>query len=473
MIEYDDPYVRTLVLLAALAAGCGRVRFDDVDPTGDAAPSVDGSRDAAEPPAPQLITSSGVGGARFQDLAFHPDGSIGVVGDVGGEIQVGGKSLVRNGSDDMFMGVLESDGTARWLARIDASGIAGGRNVGWIGDTLFGGGFFSGTGRAIGNASAGSGQDVVTVRYGSDGTFMSSTNWGTSSNCQTRGLETSASRVVLTGIYNGAMDTGLGALPGTNGQDNGFVIAADPTGTVTHQRGFTSTSDFFVNDVALAADGSMCVTGRFNLNGSYGAGPVTVNMNGGLIAKYDAQLGLVWGRVLRQDAQGFGVAVAPNGDCIGVGVFTGTLQIDAESIPSAGDQDGFVVRFGAAAGELAWVRTFGGPMIDHAHGVVAHEGGIVVAGGFRATAMMLDGPRTAEGGADGFVTALDHDGVPVWTEIIGGSGTVYTSTGNIAIDPTHTRVGFTSAFEGEIRVGGITASSVDEDGMIVVLPLAR
>ncbi len=463
--------MRTLVLLAALAAGCGRVRFDDVDPTGDGAPGVDG--DGALPAPPQLITSSGPGDARFQDLAFHPDGSIGVIGDVGGELTVGGRTLVRNGADDLFMGVLESDGTARWLARIDASGTAGGRNVGWSGDTLIGGGFFAGTGRAIGNASAGSGQDVVTVRYGSDGAFVSATNWGTSSNCQGRGLEASASRVVLTGSYNGAMDTGLGALPPTNGQDNGFVIVVDSTGTVTHQRGFTSTSDFFVNDVALAADGSMCVAGRFNLNGSYGAGPVTVNMNGGLIAKYDAQLGLVWGRVLRQDAQGFGVAVAPNGDCIGVGVFTGTLQIDAEAIPSNGDQDGYIVRLGAAAGDLVWVRTFGGPMVDHAHGVVAHAGGVVVAGGFRATAMLLDGPRTAEGGADGFVTALDHEGIPVWTEIIGGSGTVHTGTGNIAIDPAHTRVGFTSAFEGEIRLGGSTATAVGEDGMLVVLPLAR
>ncbi|MEW9549012.1 alpha/beta hydrolase-fold protein [Nonomuraea sp. NPDC050783] len=166
----------------------------------------------------------------------------------------------------------------------------------------------------------------------------------------------------------------------------------------------------------------------------------------------------------------YGLAAAPDGGAYVAGYTKGALDG-----PNAGDKDALVARL-TPSGELAWLRQYGGPGEDKAHGVAADATSLYVAG---STTAALPG-TTALGGLDGWLAAFTAaDGGRAWATSAGGAGddrlnAVTVTTGGLAVA--------TGAVAGDVHTAAYTARgkrrwthtlatpAADEGAAVVPLP---
>ncbi|MFI7703544.1 alpha/beta hydrolase-fold protein [Nonomuraea sp. NPDC049480] len=107
----------------------------------------------------------------------------------------------------------------------------------------------------------------------------------------------------------------------------------------------------------------------------------------------------------------YGLAAAPDGGAYVTGYTKGALDG-----PNAGDKDAIVARL-TPAGELSWLRQYGGAGEDKAYGIAAGATTLYVTGSATAA---LPG-TTALGGLDGWLAAFTAaDGTRSWATTIGG-----------------------------------------------------
>lgn len=457
--------MRCCLAIALLLGGCGRWGFE----TGPDGGAPGGGEAGDVPPVePQVTPITGIGDQQVFDVALGPDGAVALIGGYATTASIGATTVTTAAaSNDLFLGVMEAGGTGRWLVTLGASTMGSGQNVAWDADAVIGGGYFAGTTSQIGPLSAGSGQDVVLLRYTSAGTLIGATGYGGSANTQLRGLDALGGTIAAVGVYSNTVDFGAGPLPSTSA-DNGFLVTGLATTPVHHA--FTASSDVFVNDVAFDPAGGVCITGRFVATTDFGGGPVSPGGSSGFVAKYDAGLGHRWVRVFGTSINGSAVAAAANGDCIAAGSSTEAISIDGLSTTSAGGDDVYVLRLEAAAGAASWLRTVTGALQDDVFGVeaVANDG-VAIAGRFAGTTSFAGQTVQAEGATDGYVMFLTGDGSLDRVEILGGSGSITSVVGGTGTDAAGTAVGVGLRFSGELRVGTTVITAADDDGAVVVV----
>jgi hypothetical protein len=97
--------------------------------------------------------------------------------------------------------------------------------------------------------------------------------------------------VLLTGEVEGQVDLGGGLLGGATGDSNTFLLELDSQGKYVDSRIFGLSGWDAGNDISLAADGSVVLTGLVNGNISFGLGLLTTT--GGQDA-FVAKMGPSW-----------------------------------------------------------------------------------------------------------------------------------------------------------------------------------
>jgi hypothetical protein len=164
----------------------------------------------------------------------------------------------------------------------------------------------------------------------------------------------------------------------------------------------------------------------------------------GFVVSLTSDGGYQWARTFGgsgRDRVG-GVSVAADGAIYAAGQFEQTVDFDPGPgqllRSSAGEIDEFLVAL-TPAGELAWVRTWGGPGTEYGTGHVAarSDGSLVVAGQFQQQADLDPGDgvdiRSSAGGDDVFVMVFDADGDRQWAATFGGAS--YDGVGRLAVGP--------------------------------------
>jgi hypothetical protein len=421
------------------------------------------------------VHATGPGADGLTDLAIDDGGSLALTGTFGSMLQIGGRTATSSASsgEDMVVTVIDPDGSARWLYASGATTIGIGTDVTWLPDgSLLAGGHFSGTLSDPSGVSSGSGQDVLRLQLSGDGQTIDARRFGGNQNVQLRGLAATATRSIMGGLYAGAVDFGDGPLP-TSGFDSGFLVVGDIAATGLSSRGLTGSEDVYVNDVALAADGSFCAGGRFRGTANFGSGPVSTvgPAASAWVGRYEADGSLRWLARLGSPALTGGLAIANNGDCIASGEFNGTIAIDGHTATTTGvGEDGWFARFDATTGAALWLRTFGGADVDRAYGVATFApDGIVVGGRFSGSADLDGLAVTSEGSSDAFIAGYDGAGARRWIALLQGDGTVEGSTrGRVATDPSGTRAGMALTFTGTLRVGERSWTADGTDGAAVI-----
>lgn len=460
--------LRAVAFVTCLSA-CGRLDFDPRD----------ADRGDLHEGGTQVVHATGPGIERLQDLAIDDSGSLALTGTFESMVQIGGRtatSIASNG-EDMLVTVIDLDGSARWLYASGASTIGIGHDVTWLPDgSLLAGGYFSGTLLDPSGVSSGSGQDALRLHFAADGQRLAARVFGGTQNVQLRGLAATATRSIMGGVYGGSVDFGDGVLP-SSASDSGFLVVSDAAGEGVSSRGLAGASDVYVNDVAIAADGSFCAGGRFAGTTDFGGGPIAPvgPAASAWVAKYEADGSLRWIATLGAPAGTGGIAVASNGDCIASGEFLGTIAIDGHTATAVGAEDGWFARFDVTTGAAAWLTSFGGAGSDLAYGVATYPpDGVVLAGRFSGSADLGGLAVTSEGSSDAFIAGYDGASRRQWLQLLQGEGTVDGRTlGRVATDPSGTRAGVAFDFTGTLRVGEDSWTADSTDGATVVVSIPR
>ena len=187
------------------------------------------------------------------------------------------------------------------------------------------------------------------------------------------------------------------------------------------------------NSLASSASGGILLTGRFVGDLPLGAaGTLSTKQPHAFVIRVGQDLAPTGARDIGGSgvAEGIAVAAIPSGaGFIVAGTFAGTLALPGQAaITTAGGPDIFVIRFDDA-GNVVWVRTFGGASDDVVSGVaVDDDDNVFVAGSYASPSIdfgggpLVNSDLGANGSHDVFLTHLGGDGRHLYSARFGDAG---------------------------------------------------
>jgi hypothetical protein len=360
--------------------------------------------------------AGGTSDVRGRSVAVAADGTVLVTGNFAGTAYFPTSAedsiaLTSAGSDDVFVAALnEDDSYFAWAQRAGSTSIDVGRSV----------------------AVAADGTVLVT------GYFQGTASFPTSAD----------ESIALTSP--GGLDVFVAAL---NEDDSYFAWAQRAGGTGADEG----------NSVAVAADGTVLVTGYFRGTAYFPAGAladdsIALTSNGSAADVFVAALNqddsyFAWAQRAGGTSSdvGLSVAVAADGTVLVTGRFAGTAYFptsadESIAMTSAGNNDVFVAALNEDDSYFAWAQRAGGTNSDVGLSVaVAADGTVLVTGYFDGTAYFPTSADdsialTATGGQyedDVFVAALNKDdSYFAWAQRAGGDTFVAGNSVAVARDGT-------------------------------------
>jgi hypothetical protein len=243
-----------------------------------------------------------------------------------------------------------------------------------------------------------------------------------------------AGNVYVVGCFGGLadFDPGDGVTQLSGGQQDGYLVKLSPSGELiwVKEVGGSGTDGLF--GVTLSDAGDIVVSGYADTQAAVDGIPLISTQRGGLVASFQPDGTLNWARVLpgNNGRNVTDVSVGPDGGIHGVGIFSGTMDLDpgpnSFQVVSAGVDDGFYFKLDAA-GDFLWGGRFGGPLEDWCYDMDVNAAGeMFLAGHFRGAATMGNGTDltniTAVTASDALIAKIDADGAVAWVHGIPGNG---------------------------------------------------
>jgi hypothetical protein len=181
-------------------------------------------------------------------------------------------------------------------------------------------------------------------------------------------------------------------------------------------------------DIVTDEYGNFYVTGFFQGTATFGEHTITTE--GGFdmfVVKYDSEGEALWAAGMGSIFLDYGISLAVDADqnVYVTGYFGETMDTDVGPITPVGLRDVFLAKYNAD-GQLAWVRSAGGPGLDHGDGVAVDNSlqRVYISGSFQDS-MAFSGSMitlTGAGNEDIFVAAYDFDGNLIWARAASGPG---------------------------------------------------
>lgn len=246
--------------------------------------------------------------------------------------------------------------------------------------------------------------------------------------------------VVVAGFLTGSVDLGRGLL--TSGDGSDLVVAEfDQAGGVTWNRRYGGAGDAGNALVALDATGATFVTTAFTGSLDLGAGALaSAGMSDVAVARLDGTGATTWSRRFGDAGAQFPIALASDGA-------GGALLVThfGTSMPNEGTS---LIKM-SPAGEPAWTKDWADVEIRAL--APTASGGTLIAGWFWRTVDFGGGARTSAGLEDIFVVELDAAGA--WVRDLGFGGSGSDRALGMAVDPGGD-VFLTGAFDDTLALGG-------------------
>lgn len=275
----------------------------------------------------------------------------------------------------------------------------------------------------------------------------------------------SASNVLVTGSFNGAVDFGGGLLSAPSVNPEMFIVKFDASGNhVWSQRFGAGGVDQGLSIVVDSTD-NVLVTGSIEGTVDFGGGPLAALGDTDMfVVKFDASGAHQWSQRFgdaSNDAAGHSVAVDSANNVVVTGSFEGTVDFGGGPLTTAGVIPGFsrdivLVKFDAT-GAHQWSQHFGNNNSDVGdHVVVDHADNVVVT--VRVVgAVDFGGGLPFGGGTARFVVKYDSSGAYQWEKGFGASSTSEEGF-SVAVDSANNLL-MTGFFNGSINLGGGSLSS--------------
>jgi hypothetical protein len=192
--------------------------------------------------------------------------------------------------------------------------------------------------------------------------------------------------------------------------------------------------------IAVAPDGSSCVTGQFSGSASFGGANLTSFGRFDMyVAKYSAAGEIQWvrhaGSTDSSMYAGASVALDQGGNCYVAGIFEGTANFGPTNLVSSGGGDIFLAKYDPA-GSLLWVLGAGGPDFDSGNAVALDQAqNIYLTGSIRGSATF--GTTNIDSSVDRmFLAKYDKSGAVQWVRTAAGGqsfSVAVDSTGNAVV----------------------------------------
>lgn len=234
-----------------------------------------------------------------------------------------------------------------------------------------------------------------------------------------------------------------------------FLVKVGADGKLAWARTFGGDGDDAANGVAVRGE-RVVVVGAFSGDLKIGEFPKqAVGSDDMFVAAFDpaGQVQWLWHAGGKDSDGANAVAPTPDGGWLVAGSYSTTSHFGTIELKAAGGTDAFLLKLDAA-GDLEWVKSFGGRYHDRIKFIgVDGQGSIYVQGEFRDVADW-GGPKPliAAGGADFDVVLAKYDlnGDHKWSRRFGGQFDEH--AGGIAVDPAG-NVTMTGAFRKNISFG--------------------
>lgn len=250
---------------------------------------------------------------------------------------------------------------------------------------------------------------------------------------------------------------------------DGYIVKVGADGKLAWARTFGGDHGEVANSVAVRGD-RIAVVGTFA--DEIKLGEIAKQAKGSddvFVAALDPSGAARWiWQAGGKDSDGaHSVAAMPDGGWVVGGSYTSTATFGTVELKSKGGTDAFLLKLDAA-GNLEWVKSFGGRYPDRIkHVGVDGQGNIYVQGEFRDAADWGGEKLTAAGGADFDIVLAKYDlnGDHKWSKRFGSQFDEH--AGGLAVDPAG-NVTITGAFRKQISFGdGDDHVSLGEDDIYV------
>ena len=218
------------------------------------------------------------------------------------------------------------------------------------------------------------------------------------------------------------------------GQGNRDILIAQlnpTTGAIGMTKTFAGTG--FEEADTIAWTGSEIVVAGFFAGPGTEFGVTTLHPTTGgtgafdiWVAKLNATTGAaVWAVPLGStgDDKYPSLVVDAAGDIYVTGFVGAMTTLGAFTVGGAGGQDIFVAKLRNSDGSVVWAKSFGSAGDDSPAGIAMNASGQIVIAGDVAGPLQAGG--TAFGGQDAVIASFTASGTPLWTNVIGTSGTDY------------------------------------------------
>lgn len=244
-----------------------------------------------------------------------------------------------------------------------------------------------------------------------------------------------------------------------NGEADVFVAKYDPGGNVVWVQRAGSAGEDGGNDIVVSGGGDCYVTGFLGGTAAdFGDTTLASTDGDGFLAKYDTDGALQWVSHFSGTGpvRGSGVALAPTGECIVVGLNDGTATIGDSVFTSTGFSDGFVAKFDSSGG-FQWAVQSNPPDVMRAAGVDS-DGAIFVVGDYCEPFFIRIGLYMAKYTDGGQLQWAD-------TLLASGIGADVVPT-NIAVEPDGCSI-TTGWFDQSTTFGDSTFNPIGADAFII------
>ena len=270
-----------------------------------------------------------------------------------------------------------------------------------------------------------------------------------------------AGSVLVTGLLFGSADFGGGPLVSAGSADV-FVAKFDGGGAHLWSRRFGDDSHQESLSIAVDASANVLIAGQFSGVLDFGGSPLASAAGATFVAKLDPNGEHLWSKQFANQALTFqppAIAFDPSGNVLILGSLQGMMDIDGNTLVSAGGTDVFLAKFDAASNHL-WSKRFGDAAEQLSSDIAVDAvGNIAITGSFEGTLDFGESPLVSTGSADIFLAKLDAAGNSFWSKhFVSVFGSPMGTRLPVAADDVGNII-LSGPFAGDIDFGGAVLSS--------------
>ena len=379
--------------------------------------------------APEWLWAEKAGGS-CEDfgngISTDANGNVYVIGDFHETAIFGSFNLTSNGTKDIFVAKMNSNGQWLWAENAGGSHADFGNGISTDADgNVYVTGYFYSSTASFGpfNLTSNGELDIFVAKMDSNGNWLWAENAGGSYMDFGNGISTDADgNVYVTGYFGGIASFGPFNLTSNGDHDiflakidsNGYWLWAEKAGGSYYDKAYGISTD---------ADGNVYVTGCFGETASFG--PFNLTSNGDydiFVAKMDSNGYWLWAEKAggSYHDEAYGISTDSYGAIYVTGFFCISANFGFFNLTSNADYDIFAAKMDTN-GNWLWAENYGGFEFDLELGISTDPNGdVYVTGNFYGTATFGPFNLTSNGGNDIFVAKMDTNGNWLWAENYGG-----------------------------------------------------